>query len=76
METNHTLEICKEFKSLIRPHPQKEFLELETSILNNGCLEPIKVWRGKVSTLWSSFFFSFMCFTNCLLYLGYTKFLG
>ena len=48
METNHTLEICKEFKSLIRPHPQKEFLELETSILNNGCLEPIKVWRGYI----------------------------
>ena len=26
--------------------------------------------RGKVSTLWSSFFFSFMCFANCNLYLG------
>lgn len=48
METNPTLEICKEFKSLIRPHPQKDYIELETSILNNGCLEPIKVWRGLI----------------------------
>jgi hypothetical protein len=32
--------------------------------------------RGKISTLWSSFFLSFMCFTNCTLYLGYSKFLG
>jgi hypothetical protein len=32
--------------------------------------------RGKVSTLWSSFFLSFMCFANCILYLGYSKFLG
>ena len=32
--------------------------------------------RGKVSTVWSSFFLSFMCFANCILYLGYSKFLG
>jgi WD40 repeat protein len=32
--------------------------------------------RGKVSTLWSSFLLSFMCFANCNLYLGYSKFLG
>jgi hypothetical protein len=32
--------------------------------------------RGKVSTPWSSFFPSFMCFTNCILYLGHFKFLG
>jgi hypothetical protein len=31
--------------------------------------------RDKVSTLWSSFFLSFMCFTNCILYLGYSKYL-
>jgi hypothetical protein len=31
--------------------------------------------RGKVSTLWSSFFLSFMCFANYILYLGYSKFL-
>jgi hypothetical protein len=32
--------------------------------------------RGKVSTLRSSFFLSFMCFANCILYLEYSKFLG
>jgi hypothetical protein len=32
--------------------------------------------RGKVSTHWSWFLLSFMCFTNCILYLGYFKFLG
>ena len=32
--------------------------------------------RGKVSTFWSSFFLSFMCFANYNLYLGYSKFLG
>ena len=40
-----------------------------------GVLFPI-IRRGKVSTLWSSFFLSFMCFANCILYLGYFKFLG
>jgi hypothetical protein len=40
-----------------------------------GVLFPI-LRRGKVPTLWSSFFLSFMCFTNCILYLGYSKFLG
>jgi hypothetical protein len=29
-----------------------------------------------VSTYWSSFFLSFMCFANCILYLGYSKFMG
>jgi hypothetical protein len=32
--------------------------------------------RGKVSRLWSSFFLSFMCFANCILYLGYSRILG
>jgi hypothetical protein len=40
-----------------------------------GVLSPV-LRRGKVSTLWSSFFLSFMCFANCILYLGYSKFLG
>ena len=31
-----------------------------------GVLFPI-LRRGKVSTLWSSFFLSFMCFANCIL---------
>jgi hypothetical protein len=38
-----------------------------------GVLFPI-LRRGKVSTLWSSFFLSFMCFAHCILYLGYSKF--
>jgi hypothetical protein len=32
--------------------------------------------RGKVSTFWSLFFLSFICFADCILYLGYSKFLG
>jgi hypothetical protein len=40
-----------------------------------GVLFPI-LRRGKVSKLWSSFFMSFMSFTNCILYLGYSKYLG
>jgi hypothetical protein len=40
-----------------------------------GVLFPV-LRRGKVSTLWSSFFLSFMCFANCNLDLGYSKFLG
>jgi hypothetical protein len=36
-----------------------------------GVLFPI-LRRGKVSTLWS-LFLSFMCFANCILYLGYYK---
>jgi hypothetical protein len=40
-----------------------------------GVLFPI-LRRGKVFTLWSSFFLSFICFVNCILYLGYSKFLG
>jgi hypothetical protein len=34
-----------------------------------GVVFPI-LRRGKVSTLWSSFFLSFMSFTNFILYLG------
>jgi hypothetical protein len=40
-----------------------------------GVLFPI-LRRGKVSTVWSSFFLSFMCFANCILHFGYSKFLG
>jgi hypothetical protein len=40
-----------------------------------GVLSPI-LRRGKVSTLWSLVFLSFMCFANFILYLGYSKFLG
>ena len=30
--------------------------------------------KGEVSTLWSSFFLSFMCLANYILYLGYPRF--
>ena len=40
-----------------------------------GVLFPI-LRRGKVATLWSLFFLSFMRLANCILYLGYSKFLG
>jgi hypothetical protein len=40
-----------------------------------GVLFPV-LRRGKRSTLWSSFSLSFMCFANCILYLGYSKFMG
>jgi hypothetical protein len=40
-----------------------------------GVLFPV-LRRGKVSIIWSSFFLSFICLANCILYLGYSKFLG
>ena len=39
----------------------------------HGWLFPI-LRRGKVSTFWSSFFLSFMCFANCILYLAILSF--
>jgi hypothetical protein len=42
---------------------------------NSGYLFPI-LRRGKVSKLWPSFFLSFMRLANCILYVGYPKFLG
>ena len=39
-----------------------------------GVLFPI-LRRGRVSTFWSAFFLSFMCFADCILYLGYSKYL-
>jgi hypothetical protein len=38
-----------------------------------GVLFPI-LRRGIVSTLQSSFFLSFICLANCILYLGYPRF--
>jgi hypothetical protein len=38
-----------------------------------GVLFPI-LRRGIVSTLQPSFFLSFMCLANCILYLGYPRF--
>jgi hypothetical protein len=40
---------------------------------SKGVLFPL-IRRGIVSTLQSSFFLSFMCLGNCILYLGYPRF--
>lgn len=42
------LEINKDFKNLIRPLRRQEYLKLEVSLKNEGCLSPIKVWRGYI----------------------------
>jgi hypothetical protein len=63
------------YGSLYMVHPfvtAPNFVSVTPSI---GVLFPI-LRRGKVSTLWSSFFLSFMRFANCILYLGYHKFVG
>lgn len=41
-----TLIIDKEFKSLIRPLRRQEYLQLESNILADGCLDPIITWNG------------------------------
>ena len=63
------------YGSLMMVHPfvsAPNFVSVTPSI---GVLFPI-LSRGKVSTLWYLFFLSFICFANCILYLGYSKFLG
>ena len=63
------------YGSLYMDHPfisAPNFVSVTPSM---GVLFPI-LRRGKVSTLWSSFFLSFMRLANCILYLGYPKFLG
>ena len=61
--------------SLWMVHPFVSAPNFVSETPSMGVLFPI-LRRGKVSTLWSSFVLSFMCFTNCILYLGYSKFLG
>jgi hypothetical protein len=53
-------------------HHSSNFVSVSPSM---GVLLPI-LRRSKVSTLWSLFFLSFMRLANCILYLGYPKFLG
>ena len=43
---NTEFQIDKEFLNLSVPITEKEQEELERSILQNGCLEPITVWQG------------------------------
>ena len=62
--------LCSSFGSSIRDPVIHPIADCEHPLLF-----PI-LRRGKVSTLWSLFFLSFMYFENCILYLGYSKFLG
>jgi hypothetical protein len=63
------------YGSLYMVHPFVSASNFVSVTPSMGVLFPI-LRRGKVSTLQSSFFFSFTCFANCKLYLGYSKFLG
>ena len=61
------------YGSLYMVHPfisAPNFVSVTPSM---GVLFPI-LRRGIVSTLQSSFFLSFMCLANCILYLGYPRF--
>ena len=63
------------FGSLYMVHPfisAPNFVSVTPSM---GVLFPF-LRKGKVSTLWSSFFLNFMRLANCILYLGYPKLLG
>lgn len=40
------LKIDPQFKNLIRPLHKKEYLQLEESLLANGCRDPLVVWNG------------------------------
>ena len=40
------LKIDKEFKSLIRPLSEAEYLQLEANLIADGCRDPIITWKG------------------------------
>lgn len=42
------LQIDEEFKNLIAPLQRKEFLQLEENILEDGCINPIIVWKSYI----------------------------
>jgi hypothetical protein len=63
------------YGSLYMVHPFVSAPNFVSVTPSMGILFPI-LRRGKVSTLWSWFFLSFMCFANCIFYSGYSKFLG
>lgn len=42
------LKIDEDFKTLIRPLSQDEYLQLETNLLLDGCREPIITWNGVI----------------------------
>lgn len=45
---NYKLNINENFRKLIPRLSSAELLQLEQSIIQNGCLEPIKVWNGTI----------------------------
>ena len=40
------LKVDRSFKNLIRPLRRQEYIRLESSLLSEGCKEPILVWQG------------------------------
>ena len=42
------LKIDKEFKSLIRPLSEAEYLQLEANLISDGCRDPIITWKGYI----------------------------
>lgn len=42
------LKIDEEFRHLIRPLRNREFLQLEQNIINDGCRDPIVVWHDTI----------------------------
>jgi len=48
---NIKLQINDKFKNLLPPLSQEEFNNLEKSILKDGCMESIKVWKDKINNV-------------------------
>jgi hypothetical protein len=63
------------YGSLYMVHPFVSALIFVSVTPSMGVLFPI-LRSSKVSTLWSSFYLSFMHLANCILYIGYSKYLG
>jgi hypothetical protein len=61
------------YGSLYMDHPFISAPNFVSVPPSKGVLFPL-LRRGIVSTLQSSFFLSFMCLGNCILYLGYPRF--
>ena len=44
----HKLKINMEFKHLIRPLKEQEYLQLEANIISDGCRDAIITWKGYI----------------------------
>lgn len=67
------LKIDPEFKDLIRPLRRKEYLQLEENILDEGCRDPIIIWKGKRNIKKNAHNFVFISFAlaiffNCIFF--------